>query len=56
MAVDFVEAARWYRVAAEAGHDAAQLNLGYLYFTPARGSRPTSSPGTRLVHALRRAG
>jgi TPR repeat protein len=28
---DYAEAARWYRLAAEAGHPEAQKNLGFLY-------------------------
>ena len=28
---DYVEAAKWYRQAAEQGHQLAQYNLGYMY-------------------------
>ena len=31
VAVDFAEAAKWYRLAADQGHAMAQGNLGYLY-------------------------
>lgn len=31
VAVDFAEAAKWYRLAADQGHARAQGNLGYLY-------------------------
>ena len=31
VAEDNIEAARWYRAAAEGGHARAQTNLGYLY-------------------------
>ncbi|MBM3833257.1 MAG: sel1 repeat family protein [Verrucomicrobia bacterium] len=32
-AVDFIEAAKWFRTAAEQGHSMAQHNLGGLYFS-----------------------
>lgn len=52
-AADWGEAMRWYRVAAEAGYAASQLNLGKLLLTAAEHAQLDNSAGAVQVDHLR---